>query len=783
MFYRLPPTLDAELDELEAQVRAQLAGTLDPAALKARRVPFGCYEQRRDGTYMVRIRCTGGLITPAQLRTVAELARDFGSGIVHVTTREELQIHDLELADAVPVMRALVRVGLATRGGGGNTVRNIMVSPDAGVAADEVFDPTPHALALTSLLIAESDSWVLPRKLKIAFSSSAADTGYACFNDLGFVATRQDGRPGFAVYMAGGMGAKPEVGHLVHDFVPADQVYSIAAAVKRVFDAHGNRKNKHAARLRFLWKQLGEAKLLALYEEERARLRARPPKAIDLPVVPNAAPLVDLPALVDTSPEYQRWRERYVIPQRQPGLFSVVVPAFLGNLPSGDLIALAGFLEPFGPWVLRAATGQNLRLRNIPEAALPHVRHALAAFEDPGSRLVAESVACTGADTCKLGICMSKGALRAIAKNLERSGLAVDALGDLRLNLSGCPNACGQHWLADLGFYGQVARKGQAVYPAYTIVAGAVVGAGQARLARRIDRVSARDLPSFVVDVLTRYREQKGRYPSFAAWVDAGGEAELRALADRYRNVPDFDEDKNYYFDHGASEVFSLAGKGSGECSAGLFDLIELDLRNIQRLRGELSTAGVTAARLYELTLSAARMLLITRGVEARSEVEVFDAFNSHFVGAGLVDKRFTQLLAAARSAALDALAPHADDSLALADAVERLYAGMDNSLRFSGEGAPAPVVAAAPLVASPQARAPALRRDYRAVACPMNFVKVKVDLSRLAGGDVMEVLLADGAPIDNVPRSVVAEGHRVIAQTRQGEHWSVLIEKVAARA
>ena len=257
MFYKIAANLPAELDELDSYVASCRQGEIDAATLKVRRVPFGCYEQRQDGSYMVRIRTTGGALTPLQLRAIAEISARYGSDAIHITTRQEFQIHDVALENVLPVMRELLLAGLAARGGGGNTVRNILVSPDAGVGIDEVFDPSPYAFALTSRLNAEPDSWLLPRKFKIAFSNSPADSSYAEFNDLGFVAQIQKEQEGFRVYVAGGLGAKPAVGHLLHEFIPASEVYLVTRAVKRLFDKHGNRKNRHSARLRFLWNTLG----------------------------------------------------------------------------------------------------------------------------------------------------------------------------------------------------------------------------------------------------------------------------------------------------------------------------------------------------------------------------------------------------------------------------------------------------------------------------------------------------------------------------------------------
>jgi sulfite reductase (ferredoxin) len=408
----------------------------------------------------------------------------------------------------------------------------------------------------------------------------------------------------------------------------------------------------------------------------------------DMPLTtPSIAPLEV------ESPEFETWKRRYTTLQRQPGLYSVVIPVLLGNLRTKDAIALSDFLADFGNDVVRASFGQNLRLRNIPQAYLGHVYQLISAFSELSSApaLLANSIACTGADTCKLGICLSKGALRAIAVKLAQSGLDLDQLADFKINLSGCPNTCGQHLLADLGFYGQVARKGQLMFPAYGVVAGAVVGDGRARLAKHIDRISSRDLPDFVVDLLKIYIEKKSHFASFDQYIAGEGAQDIRSICDRYREIPEFEDDKSYYHDWGAVAVFSLVGKGLGECSAGLFDLIEVDLKQIQALEQRLS-GGLSGEdrdnALYQITLSSARMLLVTRGIEAHSDTAIFASFSKHFVEAGLVDARFQSVINAAQSNDLDALRAGATDILALAQEIKELYTSMDNSLRFPAETA-----------------------------------------------------------------------------------------------
>jgi sulfite reductase (ferredoxin) len=775
MFYDVPTSLPTEIDDLESMVGNFRRGDLDAASFKARRVPFGCYEQRRDGSFMVRIRATGGATTPRQLAKIASLSAQYGTDAVHITTRQEFQIHDVALEHVIPILRDLLTVGLSTRGGGGNTVRNIIVSPDAGVSDDEIFDPSPYAFALTTRLIAEPDSWTLPRKLKFAFSNSTADSAFAQFNDVGFIASIRDGVEGFKVYVAGGMGRKPAVGHLLHDFIRADEVYVVAEAVKRLFDQYGNRKNRNAARLRFLWEQLGEARFLELYRAEFDTVSSLEGSLLAPLILPQANRVSSLKSAQNDTPEFRAWKRRYCYAQHRNDLFAVLVPATLGNMGNSDLIALAAFLQGVGPDTVRATFGQNLRLRNIPETLLGNVYAIVKAISGLSDRpvLLSNSIACTGADTCKLGICLPKGALRAVERKLSGSGLDLDQIADFRLNLSGCPNTCGQHMIADLGFFGQAQRKGQKIYPSYGIVAGSIHADGKARLALSIDQINARDLPKFVTHVLGLWIANKPRFASFADYIDAEGAGEIRAICKKYRDVPDFEDDKNYYFDWGSETVFSLVGRGVGECSAGLFDLIDVDLKLIEeqskRLTRELPETDHADA-LYRIVLSAARMLLVTRGIEAPTDAAVFTSFLEHFIKAGLVDPVHRDVVEIAHSKDSAALLRHESAIVALAEAVKQLYASMDNSLRFPAE--------IGKLVLPAQLASEVKERDYRGVVCPMNFVKIKFNLSGMRVGERLRVLLDDGQPIENVPRSVVQEGHKVVSQIKEGNFWRVEIEK-----
>lgn len=786
--YSLPLELDEEIDQLEELIRKFNKGEASAVELKAHRVPFGIYEQRELGTYMMRVRCAAGTIQPSQLEEVARIASRHTTNDLHITSRQELQIHYIKLDDIIPLIRALKEIGLATRGGGGNTVRNIVTAPDAGTDPEEVFDVSPYAVTLTTRLIAEQDSWNLPRKFKIAFSGSAKDKGYATLTDVGFIARIKDGQKGFRVYAAGGLGAKSELGKLLLDFVETDQVYPVAKALKNIFWKYGNRKNKHAARMRFLWNSLGGEEFKKRFHEEYARIREEGAPPLVIESQESRVTVTDLKPEEPSDPKaFGLWSKRFVTSQKQQGLFLVGIPVELGFIPWKRAMELGHFLRPFGDDVLRMTNDQNFLLRNIPAAYLGNVFNFLSEeFSGTGrSPLYGRILSCAGASTCQLGVCLSRQAAKAMMKLLDQNGLDLDRLGAAKINISGCPNSCGQHPAADLGFFGKVLRKDGHVYPAYTVLAGAVIRDGGTQFAEAVGDVAAKHLPGLVKDLCGAYLAGAAGAKSFPEYLRQEGKQELRRLCERYREAPPFEEDKNFYFDWDATSVFSLAGRGAGECSAGLFDLIEADQKNIKRTREKLAVEALNieqkGALLAELIFYVSRMLLITRGIEPKNEEESFNGFSKYFIEAGLIAPSFKPLLDLVQRKDYPALSEKKSEAVALADSVEKLYENMDNAFNFKTRPLPCamPKKESIPVPdAEKSAAAPAAVKDLRGVACPMNFVKTKVELSKLKPGDILEVWLDDGPPIENVPGSVKAEGHQILLQKKVDDHWSVVIKK-----
>lgn len=774
--YKIPNKLGEDIKYLSTVIDDFKSGKISKGQIKSVRVPMGVYEQRIDGQHMVRIRCSGGYISPRQLRRVAEIGKRVNTSHIHITTRQELQLHRIDINDVEGILQELRQVGLATQGGGGNTVRNMLVDIRAGIDPAETFDPYPYAVELTTRLIAEKDSFNMPRKLKIAFDISEEEANFAIINDLGLIPSIRNGEKGFKVYIAGSVASNPSLGWLLFDFLPVKDLYRAAEAAKQFFNANGNRKNRHKARMRYIFYKYGEEETKRRYMEYFDKLKEDDsidfaPAKIDFTrLIPS------FPAVKDDTDAYMTWQKRYAEKQKQQGYYSLIVPFVHGNNTPDTFIALADFAAAFGDDVIRFTTRQDMQLRNVPEAYLPNAYQLLKqlGFTVDLPVIINNLSSCTGADTCRLGICLPKGAIKVLRNRLAKSDLDLDSVAGLNINISGCTNSCDQQLWADLGFSGRIGRVGDHPYPAFTVY---IRVNGPRQLGKAIGYVSSRDLPAFVEDYLRSYIQVKDEYQSYDDFVQSVGEQTVLSLLAQYQDVPSFEEDKNYYFDWGAEEIFSLTKHGQAECSAGLFDIIEIDQSTIAEKRKQLEDASpeLTAKLLYDIVFSASRMLLVTRGADPRTDEKAYTDFEKLFIDAGLVDSKYKKLIEAVRHGG--DVTPQKDDVLQLADTVNRLYENMDDSLQFKVTGISVNQATDATVQAATTDEA-VVKKDFRGVACPMNFVKTKIALTPMKSGALLEILLDDGQPINNVPGSVRNEGHEVVSTEKAGDYWKVLIRK-----
>jgi sulfite reductase (ferredoxin) len=679
--FRVSDRIQDELDEFENVVAQFKAGAINEGQFRIVRVPAGVYEQRENGTYMLRVRFPAGGVTPPHLRRLGEVSEKFGNGLLHITTRQEFQIHRVPLDSIIPALRSLAKAGLSTKGGGGNTVRNITACVDSGVCRDEVFDVTPYAVATTERLLADPLSLQLPRKYKIAFAACNKDCSGATVHDVGFVARRQNGVDGFAVYVAGGMGGKSRLSSLLHEFIPKSDTFVVAEAIKHVFDKNGDRKNKHLARLRFLVEKIGLPAFRELYESELVMLRASNPAPLELRPLPQLAATPANGDVKSDSAEFSRWFVHNVAPQKQSGFFLVQIPLALGDLPASKTTALADILAAHGDNILWATQSQNAGLRWITAAELPVVHQKLAALglAEPEAPVLRNLVACAGASTCRLGICLSRGLAKAVRSELSASELDLDSLGDFSIHISGCPNSCGRHPIGNIGFSGAARRVGGNLVPFYAVQLGGRLAEGKSRFGTNVGAVPAKNAPAFLRDLLSAWKKSPDT-GNFHQFVDNDGRKIAGEILARHQEVPPIASRKEFYYDWDSKKLFSLVGRGQGECSAGVFDLIEVDLVNAR----ESQEAG----RFYAAALAAARALLVVQRARPKSDVETFALFQNHFIEAGLVDASLTAVIASGRRAAAAANPAEKFDGLpadvaALVASVRLLHESLDSSLRF----------------------------------------------------------------------------------------------------
>ena len=824
--YRIPSTLNGDLDYTQSLIDQFKAGEIQAGQLKSNRVPMGIYEQRKNQHYMLRLRCAGGLVTPEQLAKIAFVGHQLSTSHLHVTTRQEIQIHNVDIEDAIPALKKLEKVGISSAGGGGNTVRNMMVDDRSGLTADEEFDVYPYVEELTSRLIAEKDSFTMPRKYKVAIDTSVATANYSYIADLGLQARIKDGQRGFRVLIAGSAASNAHTGWEVFDFLPEKDLYRAAKALKNWFHKYGNRRNRHKARMRYVFYKYGTEEAKRLYLEEFEELKKDGSIDFEAPALPLEHHKPNFPPLKAPT-DFETWKRRYAHKQTnaeglKENLWYAYIPLRHGNNSTDFFTEVAEYLGNYGNDVIRFTKKEQIQVRNIPEEYLTNIYaffKKLGVYQIDYPVVVTNLTCCTGADTCRLGICLPKGAIDGIAKQLLNSDLNLDAIPDFELRMNGCTNICALATWGDLGFSGRVGRVGDDPYPAYTVW---LPTKGKHEIDLQQGYIAAKKIPAFVEDYLRDVIAEQANYADYYEYVAKRGVNIVKDLIAKYKEIASYSEEPDTFFDFGDDEKFSLIKYGKAECSAGLFDIIEIDQDTIREKRkeveqllsegkqevatdlpsdGKQNTSKIEKL-LHDIVFSENRMLLVTRGLDPRTDEDVYNGFEKEFIAAGIIPQKFKVLTDKARNnESLISEKPLIDE---LADLLNDLYQNMDDSLQFKLPAAQSPTdftdntdskEKSAESAKSarqkdtseneqkssagePGATSPDVKKDFRGVMCPMNFVKTKIALTPMQSGQILEILLDDGAPIENVPGSVKNEGHTILSTEKVENYWKVLIKK-----
>lgn len=677
---QIPAGWADEIDAFEHEIALKQQGKIDDKIFAETRLRRGAYGQRYDNgqrhdgtgvrklTYpqdpltkgpntlwdapgMQRIKVPFGGLDAPQLEVLAELAEEYSDGIAHITTRQDVQLHYVHIEDTPTVMRRLAAVGITTREACGNTVRNVTACPLSGVCRDQAFDVTPYAKALAFFLLGHPDAQDFGRKFKVAFSG--CDTNPCALvriHDLGCIARVRevDGQPkrGFEVYAGGGLGTVPYQAKLFDDFVPQEELLPLAQAMARVFARLGEKKNRNTARMKFLVTKLGIEEFKRLVLEERATLTHDPRWTEYLNGIEEVeeSPLKPPSLLQITNQQtedFRAWHASNVYEQRQAGYATVTVALPLGDITADQLRGLADLARQYVKETVRTTVEQNIVLRWVSEADLPEVYGQLKrlGLNESGAGTIVDITACPGTDTCKLGISSSRGLAGELRTRLGESAAAADeAIRNLRIKISGCFNSCGQHHIADLGFYGVSRNKGGYAAPHFQVVLGGQWSENAGAYGLAIGAVPSKRIPEVVNRITGRFLSERGTAESFQSFIRRIGKAECKRTLEDLMAMPAHDAEPGLYSDWHDPREFTIGDMGVGECAGEVVTPLEFQLTAAEREafeaqlaleKGDVAKASKLA---YEAMLRGAAALLAWRkhGFENTPDF-IVQRFREHF--------------------------------------------------------------------------------------------------------------------------------------------------------
>ena len=644
-----------DISELKSKIASYEAGEIPEDKFKLFRLTRGVYGQRQAGVQMIRIKIPYGKLSAEQLERIAFVADKYTNGNLHLTTRQDIQLHYVKVNDAPALWLDLEKDGVTLREACGNTVRNITGSASAGIDPNEPFDISPYAQQMFEFFLRNPICQDMGRKIKIAFSSSEQDSAFTYFHDLGVIPRIKETNgkisKGFKVVIAGGLGALSMVAHTVHEFLPEEELLPFAEALIRVFDRYGERSSRNKARMKFLAKKLGVKTLVKLIEEERKALKAAYKK---LEVEENEIP--ELPVLKHNKSEkpkdqkaFKLWRDTNVFEQKQKGFFGAYIIAPLGNISSDEARKLANLVKEHAANDIRVTVNQNLLIKYIREDSLVAVFNQLYELNlhKGGYNSTADITACPGTDTCNLGVANSTALTTELERVIREEFPELVRDTTISIKISGCMNSCGQHMAASIGFHGSSIKNGAHVIPAMQIVlGGGVAPDGKGFVAEKIIKLPTKRIPEALRIVLNNYFDnaQDGEY--FNAYVQRKGR---RYFYDVLKFLADIDTLKtSKYSDWGSVEDFELA-VGVGECAGVIFDMIGSIMQeaNEKILLAKESIDATHYAdgiyHIYNTLVIGAKALLLSNDHKCNTQISIIRDFDAQFVDTGVIKLPITQ--------------------------------------------------------------------------------------------------------------------------------------------
>jgi sulfite reductase (ferredoxin) len=769
--FKLPDKVKDDVKNYDKNLKQFLENKISLSRFKGIRVPWGVYSHRGGKVYMTRIRIPAGLLSSSQLKALANASNKWGNGVLHLTTRQDIQIHEVKIEDTIKVIDYLKEFNLSPRGGGGNTVRNILCCPYAGICKKEIFNVRGYAVALSEYLLRQETSYTMPRKLKIAFSGCNFDCDGVAVNDLGFLAKELNGKKGFKVFVAGGLGANPKTGYLLHDFLLEEDIGYCVQAIKNVFYKKGDRRNKHHNRLRFLVQDdLGFEKFKELYKKEFKELKDKEYIVLRKINFDYQESDGEIPKIKER--EFNDFLNFNVLPQKQKGFSIVKLRIPRGDIEWQKVISLAELESEFKGIKFVTTQNQNLAIIGVKNEELYKLfltlNNILNDFLYPDTIL--DIVCCKGALTCNLGLCNSPGLTFEFEKVIKDNFLKKNIFDKLNIKINGCPNACGHHPIGKLAFHGLARRVNNRPVPFYKFLLGGRKSAEKTTLAQEVGIIPAKNTPEFLKDLLQAFENQlDGKIDIYKFLREKGGEIANQVLK-KYKYVPAYSENKQYYTDWGKKEEFSLAGLGPGECGAGVLDVIEADLTEAEIALEESEKKEYTVEEIKKVIFYSARALLVVRGVDPKDEQEVFNAFKENFITPKIASDFYSNLdkvyWEMKEEMDFDTKKEKFNYAKEFLKHIKSLYKSMDSSFNF-------------PTIKKEGKEEKVQLLDLKGTPCPLNYVKAKLALENLKNGAILEVLLDEGEPMENVPRSLEQDGHEILKIEKQDGFYRIIVKKI----
>ncbi|WP_375585195.1 HEPN domain-containing protein [Cyclobacterium xiamenense] len=645
------PLVEKDIVELANKIELFRNGKIDEEKFRSLRLARGVYGQRQEGVQMIRIKLPYGRVRSSQLTRICDVSEKYSTGRLHITTRQDIQIHYVSLDRTPELWAELEKDDVTLREACGNTVRNVTASETAGIDPREPFDVTPYADATFRYMLRNPISQEMGRKFKISFSASEEDTALSYLHDLGFIAklrTHKDGTSerGFKVLLGGGLGSQPRHGDVVHEFLPTDQLIPFIEGVVRVFDRHGERAKRMKARMKFLINGLGLEEFLRLVAEERMALQHQSyPIDVSEYEASKSLPNPAMPAFtVPTDENYKRWKLTNVLPQKQPGYVAVGVKVHLGDFYTKEARQLAKLIREYANDELRFTLRQNFLIRDVKEELVPFFYQELKklGLADYGYNSIGDITSCPGTDTCNLGIASSTGAADVMGKVIldEYPEFLLDK--NLTIKISGCMNACGQHNMASIGFQGMSMKVGKSVLPALQVLlGGATFGDGKGRFSDKVIKIPSKRGPQALRVLLDDYKAQAENGENYALYYERQGQMYFYELLKPLAGTDAITESD--FIDWGNEEPYVKA-IGVGECAGVVIDLVSTLLLEAREkladaedsLKAEKWADGIYQA--YTCMVNAAKAILTAEGVNTNSYASIVSEFEGHFIDSGKID-------------------------------------------------------------------------------------------------------------------------------------------------